>query len=173
MPPVRIVSLRDFLGCVSDSLSPPQCLTRKLDTELSSSERWCSAGALASLVARTDADRDYDRGWIASQTMAEKIIHALLELVLLPYWLPIYIQRSIASTLHSLAAASQQNIDELLKLHATQALVSMTLQSVSLQEQDNLRTSRVRLIGDVLQPALNALYLLLCDVPPTITLVGS
>src|SRR3546814_8049270 len=88
-------------------------------------------GALASLVARTNADRDYDRGWIASQTMAEKTIHVLLELALLPHWLPIYIQRNIALILNSLASASRQNIDQLLKLHATQALVSMTLQSVS------------------------------------------
>src|SRR5690554_2025137 len=97
--------------------------------------------------------------------MAEKNVHALLELALLPYWLPIHIQRNIASILNNLASASRQNIDQLLKLHATQALVSMTLHSVSQQEQENQRTSRVKLIADVLHPALNALYLLLSDVP--------
>lgn len=99
--------------------------------------------------------------------MAERNVHVLLELALLPYWLPIYIQRNIASILNNLASASQQNIDQLLKLHATQALVSMILQSVSQQEQENQRTSRVRLIADVLLPSLNALYLFLSDVPPS------
>ena len=46
-----------------------------------------------------------------------------------------------------------------------QALVAMTLQSVSQHETENPRASRVRLIAEVLHPALNAIYLLLANVP--------